>query len=109
MTKLSWVRSHHVRVPRCAERAVDVLTLWSDFLRQQLGAWAPVWVIHPPDEGWADLLVGLPTSRQLSCVRVPPAELPLTTDIPYQVDDEFVDQVRSMIAEVGERSSSVAS
>ena len=91
-------RAHHVRVPRCADNPIEALMLWSDFLRGRFLGRIPLWVICPLDGNWADLLVGPPTERELLCMRVPPGELPLPTDIPYSIDAEFGERVEEEIA-----------
>lgn len=95
-------RPHHIRVPRCADSAPEALVLWSSFLKSQFPGKVPLWVICPESGSgqWADLMVGPPTEREFFCVRVPSSELPLTTDIPYQIDEEFLDQARAMISKV---------
>jgi len=91
-------RAYHVRVPVCTEDPVEALALWSDFLRSRFLGKVPLWVICPLNGGWADLLVGPPAEREFFCMRVPPSELPLTTDIPFSIDSEFIEQVEEELA-----------
>ena len=91
-------RAHHVRVPRCAPTPIDALALWGEFLQRRMPGGVPLWAICPLQGQWIDLLVGSPTERELLCIRVPPSELPLITDVPYQIDADFVKEVRAEIA-----------
>ncbi|UCD74774.1 MAG: hypothetical protein JSV91_13420 [Phycisphaerales bacterium] len=91
-------RGHHVRVPGCAEGPIETLLLWGEFLLGRFASQVPLWVICPLEGDWADLLIGPPTQRELFCIRVPPAELPLTTDVPYRMDAEFIERVEQEIA-----------
>jgi hypothetical protein len=74
------------------------MVLWSCFLFDQLARGVPMWVICPLDaDGWVDLFLGPVTATQFFSLRVPPAEFPLTTDIPYKVDDEFVRRIHDLL------------
>lgn len=101
-TTLKVGRPHYMRVPQCADRTIDALTLWEGFLHHEFIDSAPRWVICPLDREWADLLIGPLTTSQFFCMRVPPSQLPLTTDIPYQIDDDFVDGARRLFETGGE-------
>ena len=48
-------------------------------------AW--VLVIVPVKHDWVDILVGDPTPAQLYCIRAGPLTMPLTTMVPYTLDD----------------------
>ncbi len=101
-------RSHPIRVPQCADRTIDALTLWEDFLKHEFIDAASRWVICPLDQEWADLLIGPLTTSEFFCMRVTPSEFPLTTDIPYQMDDEFVERTRQLLKTAGGPPSTVA-
>ncbi len=106
-TTMTVGRSQPIRVPQCADRTIDALTLWEGFLKQEFIDSAPRWVICPLDRAWVDLLIGPVTTSQFFCMRVTPSEFPLTTDIPYQIDDEFVERTRQLLATAGKPPSIV--
>ena len=91
--------SSAMRVPRCADSASEAFVAWATFLRQMLADGVPMWVICPIDADWVDLLLGPVTASHFFCLRVPLAELPLTTEVPYSVEDEFAERTRRLVEE----------
>jgi hypothetical protein len=81
-----------MRVPRCTESPEEALRLWTDFMRTQLHPDAPL-LLQPLDYDWLDVIAGAPTADELFCLAVGQDELPLATDIPFMLDDEFVEDV----------------
>ena len=57
--------------------------------------------ILPLEYDWVDLIIGLPTASQLFCLRATQQRLPLTTDIPYSIDSEFINQTNLVISNAG--------
>ena len=47
---------------------------------------------------WVDGLIGKVTSQELVCLRASTAAIPLTTDVPFNIDATFADRVRSKAA-----------
>ena len=99
LNRLGKMRPQYARVPACAEHPFDTLALWADFLADQYAPGVPRWVICPLDERWTDLVIGPPSKSEFFCLRASPAKTPLTSDIPYQVDDSLLQQVNSLIEE----------
>jgi hypothetical protein len=91
----------HLRVPVCAASPAQAMVLWLQFLLSQLDRAAPLMVIVPLDAPWADLIAGEPTPSQLFCVRATPAKIPLTTQIPYTLDADFIARSTRLIAAAG--------
>lgn len=54
---------------------------------------------------WVDLLIGRVAAPELVCLRAAPAAVPLTTDVPFNIEPSFADRVRSRVAmwRAGER------
>ena len=93
------LRSHHMRVPRCADAPEQAIPLWLGFLLGQLDPSAPMLLILPLDQPWLEIIVGEPGVQQLYCVRASLKAVPLATDIPYSLDDGFVARVETWIQE----------
>ena len=91
----------HIRVPACGTQPGEVLLLWARFLLTQLDPSSSIMLIHPLEQDWVDVLVGEPGVREFFCVRATPKVIPLTTDIPYNLDDAFVSRSREAIAVAG--------
>ncbi|MBX3379359.1 MAG: hypothetical protein KF805_04640 [Phycisphaeraceae bacterium] len=47
---------------------------------------------------WVDALIGRVTTAELVCLRASRAAIPLTTDVPFNIDAAFADRVRSKAA-----------
>jgi hypothetical protein len=92
------VAPRHLRVPACAPSAEEAMLLWLRFMLTQLDQNTPLCVIYPLDEQFVDLIVGEPTPTQLFCVRASAHKIPLTSEIPYNLDAEFISRSKGMIA-----------
>ena len=103
-TATSKAPSHHLRLPKCGERETEAATLWLRFLSDLLPGPPPVLTFLPLEYDWVDLIIGLPTASQLFCLRATPQRLPLTTDIPYSIDSDFIDQTNLVISNAGAKS-----
>lgn len=47
---------------------------------------------------WVDALIGKVTTQELVCLRASTSAIPLTTDVPFNIDAAFADRVRSKAA-----------
>jgi len=92
------VAPRHLRVPACAPTADEAMLLWLRFMLTQLDPNTPLCVIYPLDEQFIDLIVGEPTPTQLFCVRASAHKIPLTTEIPYNLDADFISRSKGLIA-----------
>lgn len=90
-------RAHHIRVPRCCERATDAALLWHEFLNEQLSASIPLLILIPLEHEWVDLIPGDPTAAHIFCLKAAPEKIPLASDIPYSIPDEFRTHARASI------------
>ena len=90
-------RAHQIRVPKCGDGPTDVAMLWIGALLVRLDPSAPMLLMIPLDEPWVDVIVGEPTTTSLFCIRAGTASLPLTTEIPYTLEPEFVRRAEELI------------
>lgn len=88
----------HIRVPACADSPADAIVFWLSFLLAELSNSNSVILLLPLGESWIDIVVGEPTTKQFYCIRASLEAIPLTTDIPYSLDREFIDRVERRIA-----------
>ena len=88
-----------LRVPPCADNFPAATTLWSAFLNTQLHPDTPLMLICPLEAPWVDLLVGTPGKAQLFCLRATETSVPLTTSIPYSLEEDFLSRARSLLAD----------
>ncbi len=90
-----------VRLPAVAGPAEDALSFWSRFLESQLGTNVPVLLTVPLQESWVDATCGEPASREFYSLRAKPEVMPVASDVPCRIPDEFrkaqSDLVQAMI------------
>ena len=92
------IAPRHLRVPACGDTPEEAMLLWLRFMLSQLDPSTPLCVIDPLHEQFVDLIVGEPTPTQLFCVRASAHKIPLTTEIPYNLDAEFISRSKGLIA-----------
>jgi hypothetical protein len=90
-------RSFSLRVPLCSDSAMASAELWIRFLSNHPEPASPVLACVPDHGQWLDLMIGRLAPAQLFCMRAPPEVLPLTTTVPYTLDPERVNRVRSFL------------
>jgi len=96
-TRIGDLRPQQIRVPACGREPGEVALRWIRFLLAMLDPVAPMVVIVPIGEAWADLIVGEPVGSQFFCIRATPKSIPLTSDIPYTLDPAFVASARRLL------------
>jgi hypothetical protein len=93
----------HLRLPACADSFADAAEMWVRFLADRIppaagrGGAAPILALQPLGQTWIDLIVGRPRAADLYCILATPAALPLTTDIPYNLEPEFVQRAKASL------------
>ena len=91
------LRPIQMRVPACGEMPGDVILQWFDFMFGQLDAGAEVWTIVRLDRPWVDIFVGEPAPQQFFCFQASREALPLASEIPYTLDEEFLARSQRLI------------
>ena len=86
-----------LRVPKCAEQPKAIFLLWLQFMLEQLEIEMPLLGVLPITGSWLDLIVGESPVNEIYCFRVTPQALPLTTNIPYEINLEFIERIKLMI------------
>ena len=90
-------RGNAIRLPSCGATALDSGARWLQVLLSQVDTAAPVLLVMPLANNWVDLLIGWPTAAELYCVRASRSAIPLASEIPYGLDEEFVRAARQRI------------
>ena len=91
-------RTEQMRVPRGPVPPAEAAGLWLRILLSQLDPATPILLLVPVDEAFIDVIVGEPSAAQMFCVRASPKSVPLTTDIPYTLDEQFITAAHQFIA-----------
>jgi len=82
------LRACQIRLPT-AGQGEAALAFWLHYLEQHLNKEAPILLWMPADETWLDATVGEPASREFYILLAPPEVLPVASDVPYQIPDDF--------------------
>jgi hypothetical protein len=91
------LRPQQLRIPACDPAPDRAVALWLDLFGVELDPSAPVMLIVPIGSPWLDVIVGEPSAAQLFCIRATRQTLPLTTEIPYNLDAEFLSRTRPLV------------
>lgn len=83
-------RAQHLRVPRCGSRPGEGAIGWMELLGREIGERPFVLLFEPQGERFTDVIVGEPDAASLFCVRATEKGLPLTSDVPYSLSEEFL-------------------
>src|SRR6266516_54913 len=94
----STIRPQQMRVPRAADSPATAILQWSNFFVTQVDPLTPTLLTVPLDEQWVDVTVGEPTSQQLFCLRATPKAMPLASEVPYNLSEEFRARARTVLA-----------
>ena len=77
----------HIRLPAVVGSPFASHRFWQQFLAQDIPAGAPQLYLAPTGFPWLDVIVGLPTAKELFCLRAGVKAMPLASDIPFNLPD----------------------
>ena len=92
----SAVRSATV-VARCAATLHEAVGNWLSLLDARFESPPTALFLAPHDVQWMDILVGRPNGAHFVTLRASEKLIPLTTDIAYTLDEEFVRNVSAWL------------
>ncbi len=93
----SAMRAKSLRVPRCGDSPVASALLWSRFFASQLAEAVPMLLLLPMRHKWVDAVIGDPAPQQFFCLQASESAVPLTTEVPYTLESDFVAGVEEAI------------
>ena len=82
-------QAQHIRLPSDPSRPIAAQRFWSEFIAGNIPAGAPQLYIAPASSQWLDIIIGLPTSRQLFCLRAGEKAMPPAHHIPFNLPDNI--------------------
>jgi hypothetical protein len=92
---LEWCKGEKQALSRCLRlpqfpgvTPAESLNAWLSFLATQLDPAVPFFGLLPNGEKWVDVIVGEPAPTDFFLLRARPSELPVVTDIPYELAAE---------------------
>jgi len=91
----------HLRVPACFDSAAKALGAWIGFVRGVVGEKAGVLALMADGQGFVDIILGPPAPEHLFGLLAGRLALPLTTEIPYNLPEEFLGRAKVFLADVG--------
>ncbi|MFG0274958.1 MAG: hypothetical protein ACF8QF_07870 [Phycisphaerales bacterium] len=90
--------SLQIRAPRSIRDDSEELVDWALLVDAALGGPSAVIALRPDEGQWLDLLAGPPRADEFYCLRATPAELPLDSDTPYDLDPGLESRWRARAA-----------
>ena len=81
--------AQQVRLPMDAKDSVDGIAFWHKVIADFAPVKKPTLYLHPVGSPWVDVIVGIPTARQLYALRANETALPLASVVPYALDPAF--------------------
>lgn len=98
------VSAKSCRAPAFGASAGEACGLWVRVLGRLVGDGAPVMAIAHDSMGMVDILVGEPEAEQFYCLRAGASALPLSSEVPYEIDQATRSWVESTLGdEQGDR------
>jgi len=107
-SKGSGATSVQARVPAATGSDGPILP-WLNFLQALIPHPPRMIAIAPRGQGWTDLILGEVQSSQFYCLKAGRAVIPLTTDIPYEMDGDFLERAGQAIDAASNRGGSPTS
>jgi hypothetical protein len=93
--------SRSLRLPQIPGASpAESLNAWISFLTTQLDPAVPFFGLLPTGETWLDVIVGEPGPADFFLLRARPSEMPVVTDIPYELGPENVADDATVAASV---------
>lgn len=96
----------HLRVPVIAGLQADVFVPWVEFFRCVVPPKNPVLFIKRESEGFLDVIVGEPASRDFFCLQAATDAVPLTTQVPYEISSRTRAALDTVSARLGLQANS---
>ncbi len=93
----STIRPQQIRVPRAADSVAKGILQWAGFFLTQVDPQTPMLLSVPLEEQWIDVTMGEPASQELFCLRASPKSVPLASEVPYTLTNEFRERARGML------------
>jgi formylglycine-generating enzyme required for sulfatase activity len=94
----STIRPQQIRVPRAADSIPKSILQWCNFFLTQVDPQTPLLLTLPLEEQWVDVTAGEPTSQEVFCLRASPKSMPLASEVPYNLSEDFRERVRGLLA-----------
>ena len=81
--------AQQTRLPMDEADSMDGIAFWHKVIAGFAPMKKPVLYIHPVGCHWVDVIIGIPTARQLYAIRANESALPLASVVPYELDPAF--------------------
>ena len=82
-------RVQQIRVPVMAATPEQALLFWTRLFSVFVDSAVPLLLAQPLDGNWMDSTAGETESREFFCLRASPKAVPVVSDIPYTLDEDF--------------------
>lgn len=88
--------ARHFRVPAVGRTHEEVFLLWLEFFNCVLPPSIPLLLIWRDGAEWLDVTAGEPAGEDFFCLQAAPLAVPLSTEIPYELEPELEGRLREL-------------
>lgn len=88
-TDTSGLRAQQIRVPSGIPEPNQAVLAWTRFFASHIDPQVPALFVWPVGEDWVDVTFGEPSTQEFFCLRASRAAIPLATEIPYDMSQDF--------------------
>ena len=90
--------AQQTRLPMDEGDSIDGIAFWHKVIADFAPVKKPTLYLHPTGCPWVDVIIGIPTARQLYAIRANETALPLASVVPYELDPAFCRAAGEFIA-----------
>src|SRR6266850_5449444 len=91
------IRAQQIRVLSAGENPEQTFLFWTRFFLTQMDSSVPLLMCLPVDEHWVDITAGDPESHEFFALRASPKAVPLVSEVPYTLDEDFLSKARAFL------------
>jgi hypothetical protein len=92
------------RVPFLSENKLEQFLLWESFISLEYGDDIPALYVAPRQKSWLDIILRNPGAEQFYCLKTPCQAMPVISDIPYNLGEEFLERTRILFGQILKKS-----
>jgi hypothetical protein len=86
-----------LRVPVLGKNPQETFLFWTRFFLTHVDSSFPLLLMLPLNSEWVDVTVGEPGPHEFFCLRASPLAVPLVSEVPYTLDEDFRSRARTFL------------
>lgn len=86
-----------IRIPVQSIDKARAAQLWLDLFLLRMAEASSVLTWMPQAHPWIDVILGIPTAKQIYCLKAMLDKIPLTSSIPFEIDASFLERINAFL------------